>query len=81
MVLFAVPRLIAALAGSESPAPLGGEHWRTSRVMLPQSVRDRTFRHALTGAEIRPTRHNDSAWIFLGEIFQHVPVGILITNH
>jgi (1->4)-alpha-D-glucan 1-alpha-D-glucosylmutase len=81
VVLFAAPRLIASLAGSESPAPLGGEHWRTSRVMLPQSLRDRTFRHALTGAEIRPTRHNDSAWIFLGEIFQHVPGGMLITNH
>jgi (1->4)-alpha-D-glucan 1-alpha-D-glucosylmutase len=79
-VVFAAPRMIASLAGSQSPAPLGGEHWKTSRVMLPPPLRDLTFRHVLTGAEIRPTRHTDSAWIFLGEIFQHVPIGVLIAN-
>lgn len=75
-VVFAAPRLIAPLTDGGS-APLGGEHWKTSRIMLPPQLRDLTFRHVLTGAEIRPTRGGEHAWIFLGEIFQHVPVAML----
>jgi hypothetical protein len=45
--------------------------------MLPAALGERTYRHVLTGAEIRPTRGTDSAWVFLGEVFQTVPAGIL----
>jgi hypothetical protein len=45
--------------------------------MLPPELRDRTFRHEVTGAEIQPTRAVDSAWFFLGEVFETVPFGIL----
>ena len=54
-VIFAAPRLCAGLVDRERPVPLGGDCWRTSRMMLPQSLRHRTFRHEITGAEIRPT--------------------------
>jgi hypothetical protein len=59
------------------PPPLGGDAWKTSRVILPPSFRDRTFRHEITGARITPTQANDSCWIFLGQVFETVPVGIL----
>ena len=40
------------------------ECWKTSRIMLPACLADRTFRDALTGAELRPTRAGDTAWVF-----------------
>jgi (1->4)-alpha-D-glucan 1-alpha-D-glucosylmutase len=76
-VLFAAPRLCAGLVTSDRPLPLGGDCWKTSRMMLPHGLRQRTFRDEITGAEIRPTQGAESAWIFLGEAFQTLPVAIL----
>jgi (1->4)-alpha-D-glucan 1-alpha-D-glucosylmutase len=76
-VLFIAPRLCSRLAVGDRQAPLGGECWKTSRVMLPPELRERTFRDVITGAEIRPTTAGESAWIFLGEAFQALPVAIL----
>ena len=80
VVIFAAPRLCRAQADGRSTAPLGGDWWKTSRIMLPADLADRTFRHELTGAEIRPTRDADTAWIFLGETFNTVPMAILRTT-
>jgi (1->4)-alpha-D-glucan 1-alpha-D-glucosylmutase len=77
VVIFAAPRLCRAQADGRSTAPLGGDWWKTSRIMLPADLADRRFRHELTGAEVRPTRAADTAWLFLGETFNTVPVGIL----
>jgi (1->4)-alpha-D-glucan 1-alpha-D-glucosylmutase len=77
------PRLTARLFDTpESPdvpyqVPLGGAKWKTSRVMLPAPLARRTFRHEITGAEIHAAATADRAWIFLGQIFEHVPVGLL----
>jgi (1->4)-alpha-D-glucan 1-alpha-D-glucosylmutase len=76
-VLFVAPRLCARVSDADHPFPLGGECWKTSRLILPPTLRDRTFRHLMTGAELRPTVAGDVAWLFLGEIFQTLPVGIL----
>ena len=78
-VLFVAPRLCARVVDANRPFPVGGECWKTSRLMLPPELRDRTFRHVLTGAELRPTIAGDAAWLFLGEVFDVVPVGILET--
>ena len=75
-VVFVLPRLCARLVAADLRVPLG-EAWRTSRVLIPQQLVGRTFRHELTGAEIRPTSTSDQTWLFLGQIFEHVPVGIL----
>jgi (1->4)-alpha-D-glucan 1-alpha-D-glucosylmutase len=75
--VFVAPRLCAAIVDAAHPVALGGECWRTSRVMLPPELADRTFRHEISGAALRPTRAGESAWIFLGEIFDTVPLGIL----
>jgi (1->4)-alpha-D-glucan 1-alpha-D-glucosylmutase len=76
-VVFVAPRLCARLVSPDHPVPLGGEAWKTSRVLLPAELAGRTFRHELTGAEIRPTLAESKAWLFAGQIFEHVPVGIL----
>ena len=75
-VLFVGPRLCAPLFGPDLALPIGGAAWKTSRVMLPPDLAGRTFRHEITGAEIRPTAAGSQAWIFAGQFFDTVPVGI-----
>jgi (1->4)-alpha-D-glucan 1-alpha-D-glucosylmutase len=75
-MLFVAPRLCARLFSEDLAAPLG-DTWKTSRVLLAQELTGRTFRHELTGVEIRPSSTGDQTWIFLGQIFEHLPVGIL----
>jgi (1->4)-alpha-D-glucan 1-alpha-D-glucosylmutase len=76
-VLVAVPRLIAPLVSESSPVPLGGHAWKTSRIFLPAELAGRGFRHVLTGAEIAPTTIGDETWVFAGQTFETVPVGLL----
>jgi (1->4)-alpha-D-glucan 1-alpha-D-glucosylmutase len=76
-VLFAAPRLCARLVTAEHPVPLGGESWKTSRLLLPPALRERVFQNVITGAEVRPTKAAESAFIFLGEAFETLPVAIL----
>jgi (1->4)-alpha-D-glucan 1-alpha-D-glucosylmutase len=71
------PRLVSALSVEGKIFPLGGDCWMTSRVMLPDGLRHRTFRNIFTGTEIRPTMRGDEAWIFAGQIFDQLPVGLL----
>jgi (1->4)-alpha-D-glucan 1-alpha-D-glucosylmutase len=76
-VLFIAPLRASSIVDAEHPVPLGGERWKTSRVMLPPELSECTFRDEITGAEIRPTRAGTSAWIFLGEAFSTLPLSIL----
>jgi (1->4)-alpha-D-glucan 1-alpha-D-glucosylmutase len=78
-ILIIAPRLFSRAVTGERPVPLGGECWKTSRVMLPPELRDRVFRDVITGAEIRPASAGASAWIFLGEAFLTLPIAILKT--
>jgi (1->4)-alpha-D-glucan 1-alpha-D-glucosylmutase len=74
--LFVLPRLSARLIGEDLRLPLG-DAWKTSRVLIPHQLVGRTFHHAITGVEIRPTSTADQTWLFFGQVFEHVPVGIL----
>jgi (1->4)-alpha-D-glucan 1-alpha-D-glucosylmutase len=76
-VLVVAPRLFGALVSEERPAPLGGDCWKTSRIFLPAPLRNRTFRNVFTGDEVRPTEGADQAWLFVGQIFDRLPVAIL----
>ena len=78
-ILIIAPRLFSRAVTGERPVPLGGECWKTSRVMLPPALRDRVFRDVITGAEIRPASAGATAWIFLGEAFLTLPIAILKT--
>jgi (1->4)-alpha-D-glucan 1-alpha-D-glucosylmutase len=76
-VLVVAPRLVTPLVTAHAPIPLGGDAWKTSRVMLPEALGGRTFRHAITGAEIRPVTAGSKSWIFVGQLFETAPVAIL----
>jgi (1->4)-alpha-D-glucan 1-alpha-D-glucosylmutase len=76
--IFVSPRLCASLIGDGDLAPIGAECWKTSRIMLPPELANRPFRHVLTGAEIRPTVAGTDAWLFGGQVFETVPIGMLV---
>lgn len=76
-VIFVAPRLCAALPREDAAVPLGTDSWKTSRVLLPPDLASRSYRHILTGAELRPTTTGSEAWLFAGQIFETVPVGML----
>ena len=78
--VFVAPRLIARLTSNGGVPGAGGDRWKTSRVLLPPELADRTFQHVVTGAEIRPTVAGSDAWLFLGQIFETLPAGILIAR-
>jgi (1->4)-alpha-D-glucan 1-alpha-D-glucosylmutase len=76
-VLFVAPRTASRLVPAGRSLPLGGECWKTSRVLLPPDLAGRTYRHEVTGAELRPTIAGSAAWLFVGQIFETVPMGML----
>ncbi len=76
-IVFIAPRLCATLARSGGAVPLGADAWKTSRVLLPPRLASGTYRHVLTGAELRPTTTGSETWLFAGQIFETVPVAML----
>ena len=50
------------------PVPLGGECWKTSRILLPEALADASSATCFTGADIRPTSNDDESWIFAGQV-------------
>ncbi len=76
-VMFAAPRLNAGLVADGFVAPIGVDCWKTSRIMLPAEFADRTFRNELTGEDVKPTVTGSETWLFAGQIFRQVPVGML----
>ena len=77
--LFIAPRFTSQLTPGVVNVPLGGDAWKTTRIILPAELRGRTFQHHLTGAEILPTAAVGDEWIFAGQVFETIPVGILRT--
>ena len=75
VAIFAAPRLCAGLIDEDHPVPVG-ERWKTSRVLLPSSLASRTFRHELTGVELKPVSTGSQSWLFAGQLFETVPVAI-----
>jgi maltooligosyltrehalose synthase len=78
VAIVVAPRLVAGLMAEQGNAlPLGGDAWKTSRILLPPELHGRTFRHLLTGAELVPTAASGDEWLFAGQVFESVPVAIL----
>ena len=76
-VIVAAPRLSTPLTTPDAPVPLGSECWKTSRILLPETLRGRRYLNILTGEEIQPTVASDEGWLFAGQAFQTLPVAIL----
>jgi (1->4)-alpha-D-glucan 1-alpha-D-glucosylmutase len=80
VAVFAVPRLTASLTADGAIAPVGADRWKTSRVLLPAELSGRTFHDVVTGVERRPTISGSDAWLFAGQIFETLPVAILVSG-
>jgi (1->4)-alpha-D-glucan 1-alpha-D-glucosylmutase len=78
--LFIAPRLVAPLITDALPTPVGGEAWKTSRILLPPELAGRTFTNLLTGEAIRPTTIDQEVWLFAGQVMSHAPVAILTAD-
>jgi len=76
-VIAVAPHLVARLVNGAQAAPTG-DAWKTSRVMLPSSLAGLVYRDAFTGAEVRPVKSNDSAWIFVGQALKTLPIALLV---
>jgi (1->4)-alpha-D-glucan 1-alpha-D-glucosylmutase len=79
-VIAAVPRFCAPLMGVPARLPTGGDTWQTSRVLLPPDLAGRTFRHAFTGFEVKPTATERESWLFAGQLFATLPVAVLTAD-
>ena len=71
------PHLVSRLVDPDRPLALG-EAWKTSRVLLPPALASLHYRDAFTGAEITPTSTATEAWLFVGQVFQSLPVALLV---
>jgi (1->4)-alpha-D-glucan 1-alpha-D-glucosylmutase len=76
VVIAIAPHLAGRLGDADHPVPLN-DLWRTSRVLLPPALADRTYRDAFTGLELKPVRASESAWIFIGQALKALPVSLL----
>ena len=57
--------------------PLGGNAWKTSRILLPPNLRGKSFRNELTGMSVEAASSASEEWLFAGQVFERAPVGIL----
>jgi (1->4)-alpha-D-glucan 1-alpha-D-glucosylmutase len=71
------PHLATPLIDAERSLPVG-DRWKTSRVLLPEALAAVTYRDAFTGAERRATTSSTQSWLFVGEIFDVLPVALLV---
>jgi (1->4)-alpha-D-glucan 1-alpha-D-glucosylmutase len=76
--LFIAPRLVEPLISGPQSLPLGGDVWKTSRILLPPELSTRTFTNLLTGERLQPTQTVDEAWLFAGQVFGSVTAAILV---
>jgi (1->4)-alpha-D-glucan 1-alpha-D-glucosylmutase len=77
VLIAVVPRFIAALAGAEARWPRGTD-WKTSRVLLPDTLPGQEFVNVLTGERLRRTQGRDESWLFVGEALRVAPVALLV---
>jgi (1->4)-alpha-D-glucan 1-alpha-D-glucosylmutase len=78
--LFIAPRLTAPLMDNTGGLPVGGDTWKTSRIILPIELHGRSFRHQITGVDIAPVAAGGEEWIFTGQVFDTIPIGILTSG-
>jgi (1->4)-alpha-D-glucan 1-alpha-D-glucosylmutase len=79
-VLFVAPRLVAPISTNEKPVPLGGDAWKTSRILLPPELRSRTFTNIVTGERLECASTAEESWLFAGQVFSVAPVAILTAD-
>ena len=76
-VVAIAPRLVARLMGPELAWPLG-QAWKTSRVLLPPSLKSRHFVNAITGRDVPVAHGSERSWFIAGEALESCPAAILV---
>jgi (1->4)-alpha-D-glucan 1-alpha-D-glucosylmutase len=74
-----VPHLTLPLIDRDHPLPLG-ERWKTSRMLLPPALGALTWRDAFTGVEMKPVTTAEHSWLFVGQLFERLPVAMLVST-
>jgi (1->4)-alpha-D-glucan 1-alpha-D-glucosylmutase len=77
VAIVVAPHLSAHLVDPQHPVPAGAA-WKTSRVHLPMPLAGLTYRDVFTGADVKPVRSEATAWIFVGQALQTLPVALLV---
>ncbi|MCC7418601.1 MAG: malto-oligosyltrehalose synthase [Acidobacteria bacterium] len=77
--LTCVPRLIATLTPDAAVAPLGRAVWGDTRLQLPADLAGVPLRDVFTGAVHAARPDRASASLDVGEIFERLPVALLVT--
>jgi (1->4)-alpha-D-glucan 1-alpha-D-glucosylmutase len=72
------PHLVATALAANHPLPVG-DVWKTSRVHLPLPLASLTYRDVFTGAEAKIVRVENSAWMFIGQVLNTMPVALLVS--
>jgi maltooligosyltrehalose synthase len=73
------PHLTLPLIDRDHPLPLG-DRWKTSRVLLPPSLSALTWHDAFTGAALKPVITAEHSWLFVGQVFERLPVALLVSG-
>lgn len=80
MVIVVAPRFTSGLMPGADGWPVGFDTWRTLRVTLPDTLATRTFRHAITGAAVRPLVSSREVCLPAADLFKTFPLAILVSH-
>jgi (1->4)-alpha-D-glucan 1-alpha-D-glucosylmutase len=76
-----VPRFLHELMPSATHwPPTGFDVWKTMHVELPEGTAGASFRHALTGAAVRPLVSSRGAMLPAADLFKTLPVAVLLAQ-
>ena len=78
-VLAIAPHLVSELVSEDRPLPTG-DAWRTTRVVLPDSLVGVTWTDAITGAVVKPVTTASGSWLFVGQCLETLPFALLIAD-
>ncbi|HWD93630.1 MAG TPA: malto-oligosyltrehalose synthase [Verrucomicrobiae bacterium] len=76
-IIVVVPRLAFGLTEGKEVPPTGGEIWKDTVLMLPESRAGNSFRNVLTGETLTAIHHKENAALEAGEVLKNFPVALL----
>ena len=79
-VVVIASRWFARLLRGHEGLPLGMAVWGDTTISLPDDAEDKTFRNAITGAEIVPDRQEGKRLLHVGEVLSHFPAALLVSD-
>jgi maltooligosyltrehalose synthase len=73
-----VPRLVGSLMPDGAAPPIGRQVWADTRIELPASIAERTFRDSFTGATIAVDEDGGAPTISVASMFERFPAALLV---